>query len=42
MTDEPFLEPVERMREWWKARGPADKFLHCMSVGETIALERPS
>ena len=39
LTDEPLLEPIERLRSWWDARKPASKRLHCPSVGETIALE---
>jgi L-ascorbate metabolism protein UlaG (beta-lactamase superfamily) len=42
LTDEPFPEPVERMRAWWEARVPAGRSLHCLSVGETVALERAS
>ena len=38
LTDEPFMEPVERIRRWWDARQPPGKRLHCLSVGETIAL----
>ena len=39
LTDEPFIEPVERIRHWWDAQHLAGKRLHCLSVGETIALE---
>ncbi len=38
ITDEPFLEPVERMRRWWDEQRPAGKQLHCLSVGETVTL----
>ena len=37
-----FLEPLERIRRWWDARRPPGKRLHCLSVGETIALEEAS
>jgi L-ascorbate metabolism protein UlaG (beta-lactamase superfamily) len=40
LTDEPFLEPIERIRRWWDARNPAGKRLHCPSVGETVTLEQ--
>jgi len=39
LTDEPLIEPVERIRRWWDARQLTGKRLHCLSVGETIALE---
>lgn len=39
LTDEPLMEPIERMQRWWDARATAGKRLHCLSVGETISLE---
>lgn len=42
LTDEPLVEPVERIRRWWDARRPQDKRLDCMAVGETIVLDADS
>ena len=42
LTDEPFMEPIERLQRWWATRNPAGEQLHCPSVGETIALEDAS
>ncbi|TDI46562.1 MAG: MBL fold metallo-hydrolase [Acidobacteria bacterium] len=42
LTDEPLIEPVERIRRWWDARQLPGKRLHCLSVGETIRLEETS
>ena len=36
LTDEPLIEPLQRMRHWWDERRPAGKRLSCMAVGETI------
>ena len=38
LTDEPLSEPIERIRRWWDTQDRAGKRLHCLSVGETIAL----
>ena len=38
LTDEPFMEPLERMRRWWETHRPDGKQLHCPSIGETLAL----
>jgi len=35
LTDEPLIEPVQRIRRWWDARQLPDNSLSCMAVGET-------
>jgi L-ascorbate metabolism protein UlaG (beta-lactamase superfamily) len=37
LTDEPLLEPIERLRRAWQARRPAAR-LHVLAVGETVAI----
>lgn len=37
LTDEPLIEPVERLERWWGRRRP-DGRLHVPKVGETVAL----
>jgi L-ascorbate metabolism protein UlaG (beta-lactamase superfamily) len=37
LTDEPLVEPIERLRLAWEARRPAAR-LQVMSVGETVAI----
>jgi len=39
LTDEPFAEPVERLRAWWQWFGPRDgRRLIVPAVGETVVL----
>jgi L-ascorbate metabolism protein UlaG (beta-lactamase superfamily) len=38
LTDEPLVEPVERMVRWWERCRPAGA-LHVMAVGQTLALQ---
>ncbi len=38
LTDEPFGEPPERMRAWWRAQGHAEERLWILDVGETRAM----
>ena len=37
LTDEPLVEPLERLRVAWQARRPSAR-LHVMSVGATLAI----
>jgi L-ascorbate metabolism protein UlaG (beta-lactamase superfamily) len=40
LTDEPLLEPSERMRAWWRRQDPGDgRRLELLAVGETAVLE---
>jgi L-ascorbate metabolism protein UlaG (beta-lactamase superfamily) len=40
LTDEPLAEPAERIREWWRRRGPVDgRRLQILAVGGTLELE---
>jgi L-ascorbate metabolism protein UlaG (beta-lactamase superfamily) len=39
LTDEPLLEPADRMRAWWRLEGPGDgRMLDLIPVGETLRL----
>ncbi len=39
LTDEPLVEPADRMRSWWQRHGPSDgRQLLMMALGETIEL----
>lgn len=40
LTDEPLVEPLERLRSWWRRAGPRDgRRLRPMAVGETVILD---
>lgn len=40
LADEPFAEPIERLRRWWSERGPEDPSrLRVLSIGETLLID---
>ena len=39
LTDEPLVEPAERLRRWWDERSFEGRRLRCMAVGETITVD---
>ncbi len=39
LADEPLVEPVDRIRTWWRDRAPDARQMSVMAVGETIVLE---
>ncbi len=38
MTDEPLMEPLERLQDWWADQAPPQKELITPKIGETFAL----